>query len=375
MLKMWCGWVTCFLGLSFGMSVHLAADTAAFLGDSISTGGAAHPTLAFDIETLQAVFAEKMDVRPQPVYYQTLAAQWIALEQPALPPRRLNFSPREFDNPFSWVTDHAMLNLSSRYLDTEEYSWSYLLARKRKVSPQEILIAARDGEKSEHAVQQVDRLLDATETKAPRHLFMFFTGNDLCAPQIDFAVEAKDFAANIEAALRYYIHSAKPDQLISHIWLLDPLGILQIVSSPEILNRPVRAYGQDLSCRDLQSGHYKNQTSDWLHEGPSEKFLFGMVFGQGPKGYCPSLFSIHDAQGSEIRLKLASLLAAYRQELEKVAKKLANVHPSFRVHHVRETADVIFKGEDIANDCFHLSLQGQLKIAAAVDSAMQKILP
>jgi lysophospholipase L1-like esterase len=350
-------------------------DTVAFLGDSISTGGAAHETLRFDIELLSQIFAGKVDMSPGPEYYQTLNDTWEPIEQPAMAPRRLDFSRREFDNPFSWVTDNAMLVLGKRYLDTEEYSWGYLLGRKRKVSPHEILIAARDGERSEHATRQVDRLLDATGSKAPRHVFMFFTGNDLCAPQAEFATEAAEYAKHQEVALRYLIRNAQPDHSATHVWLLDPLGILQIVSSPDILGRPVKAYGQDLTCRDLQSGRFKSPTSELLKEGMSDKFIFGMMFGQGPRSYCPSLFAVHEEGGTEIQLRLSGMLAAYRQELDKLAKKLADVHPSFKIHHLRETSDLMFTGEDIANDCFHLSMKGHLKLARVVDEAMRKAMP
>jgi hypothetical protein len=364
-----------FLASIVGWTTPTRADTVAILGDSISTGGAAHEALRFDLDVLDQVFSDQVDLSPSPEFYKLMNETWEPMEQPALAPRRLDFSRREFDNPFTWVTDHAMLTLGKRYLDTEEYSWGYLLGRKRKVSPHEILIAARDGERSEHATRQVDRLLDATESKAPRHVFMFFTGNDICAPQVDFATEAKEYAKNQEAAIRYFIRNAKPDQSVSHIWLIDPLGILQIVSSPEILSRPVKAYGQDLSCRDLQSGRFKSQATEIMKEGMNEKFLFGLMFGQGPRGFCPSLFSVHEPQGTEIQLKLSSLLAAYRQELGKVVKKLADIHPSFRIHHLKETADVIFAPEDIGNDCFHLSLKGNLKIAATIDAAMKKAMP
>jgi hypothetical protein len=350
-------------------------DTVAFLGDSISTGGAAHETLRFDLELLSQIFAGKVDMSPGAEYYQTINESWEPIEQPAMPPRRLDFSPREFHNPFSWVTDSAMLVLGKRYLDTEEYSYGYLLGRKRKVSPHEILIAGRDGERSEHATRQVDRLLDATGSKAPRHVFMFFTGNDLCAPQAEFATAAEEYAKNQEMALRYFIRNAQPDHSATHIWLLDPLGILQIVSSPDILARPVKAYGQELSCRDLQSGRFKSPTTEILKEGMNEKVLFALMFGQGPRAYCPSLFSIHGEGGTEIQLRLSGILAAYRQELEKLAKKLADVHPSFKVHHLRETSDLVFTGEDIANDCFHLSWKGHLKLARVVDEAMRKAMP
>ncbi len=360
---------------SLGSTLPVHADTVAFLGDSITTGGAAHEVLQFDLDLLEKVFSDQVDMSPTPAYYKTVSEGWEPIEQPALAPHRLDFSRREFDNPFTWVTDNAMLMLGKRYLDTEEYSWGYLLGRKRKISPHEILIAARDGERSEHASRQIDRVLDATDSKAPRHLFMFFTGNDLCAPQVDFATEAKEYAENQEAALRYYIRNAKPDQNVSHIWLLDPLGILQIVSSPEILSRPVKAYGQEMSCRDLQSGRFKAKTEEFLKDGISEKFLFGLMFGQGPRGYCPSLFAVHDSQSTDTQLKLSGMLMSYRQELEKLVKKLADIHPSFKVHHLRETSDVIFAPEDIGNDCFHLSLKGQLKIAKTVDAAMHKAMP
>jgi len=91
------------------MSGSAKGDTVAFLGDSISTGGAAHETLRFDIELLSQIFAGKVDMSPGPEYYQALNETWEPIEQPAMAPRRLDFSRREFDNPFRWGTDNAML--------------------------------------------------------------------------------------------------------------------------------------------------------------------------------------------------------------------------------------------------------------------------
>lgn len=362
-------------GLALGWGSLASADTVAFLGDSISTGGASHESLSFDLDMLEKIFSDQVDLSPGADYYKTMNESWEAIEQPALPPRRLNFSPREFEYPFSWVTDGAMLALSRKYLDTEEYSWGYLLGRKRKVSPHEILIAARDGERSEHALRQVDRLLDANGNKAPRHVFMFFTGNDLCAPQAEFATEAEEFGKNQEAALRYFIRNAMPDSNPTHIWLLDPLGILQLVSSPEILSRPVKAYGETMTCRDLQAGRFKSPLADVLKDGISEKLLFRMMFGQGPRGYCPSLFAVHEANGTDVQLRLSGLLASYRQELDKLSKKLADVSPSFKIHHLHETADIIFAPDEIGNDCFHLSLKGHMKLAKVINEAMHKAMP
>lgn len=346
------------------------AQTVGFIGDSISTGGGSHPALAYDLEQLEKVFADSSLIAPDAAYSEALAG-WGLGAEPAQPPRRLEIVPREFAHPLSWVYEKALHLISHRYLDAEEYSWSYLWARKRNIAPDQILIAARDGERSAHGVRQVDRLLDAHEGRALQHLFVFFTGNDLCAADISLATPAPEFLKGIEQAVRYYVRNAKPGEGPHYIWLVDPLGILQIVTAPEILNHKVKASGQELSCRDLQAGRFTPQFTPW-QAAMTPAQIFMNAFGQGPRNYCPSLFAVHQGS-SEVQMRIGATLKSYREGIAQLHETLQVLPTQFRVRHLKSAASLIFSGDEMANDCFHLSLKGHHKVATALDAEIREL--
>lgn len=348
------------------------------IGDSISTGGGAHPALAFDREVVEKIFKSELDLSPDPSYAPTLEATWGQPYTPGEPARRLPLSRREFNSPLTWVYERAFHYVAHRFLDAEEYSWGYLLGRRLGLPGEKVMIAARDGENAQDALRQVDRLLDANEGRSLQHVFFFFTGNDLCAPGAGFGTDPEVYAAAVEKAVRYYARNAQVmPGAEAHIWLLDPLGILQIVSSPSILKHKVRAYGQELSCQDLQAGRFKpavNLGPQTPKDQASELAnAFVGILNIGPRAYCPGLFAVHDGS-SELQLRFGSTLKAYRQKLEKLPAKLKDLPEAFRVHHVKTTSDLVFSGEDMAQDCFHLNLKGQLKIATSLEAEMQREL-
>lgn len=353
-------------------TASLHAETIAFLGDGISTGGATHPALVFDGEQLKKIFANELDLRPEASYYQLLNQEGVNIEQPADAPRRLPLSAREFHHPLTWAFQSALQRVSVQFLDTEEYSWSYMFGRKQGFLAEQILIAARNGERSGDALRQIDRVLDATQSVAPRHTFLFFSGQDICSPDLEFATTPVEFARNIESAVRYFMRNAKSDRSVSDIWLVDPLGLLQIVTAPGILNHQVQAFGQTLSCRDLQAGRISARARPMLSPDYGIEDLFLTLVNQGPRNYCPSLFAIHEGP-AELQVRLGTLISQYRLQLEKLVKKLQGAHPSFRVHHLKASADILLDGPDMANDCFHLNLNGQLKITRKMLEAVQAV--
>lgn len=348
------------------------AQSVAFIGDSISTGGGTHPALAYDAAMLAKVFDDQVALAPDDSYYQTLKTWGITPN--AQPPRRLELATREFVHPLSWVYERALHYVSHRYIDAEEYSWSYLWAQKQGLDGAKIMIAARDGERADHALRQIDRLLDANGGQATKHLFIFFTGNDICAPDIRLATPAEDYVKGLERAIRYYVRNAKADAGPHYIWLLDPLGILQIVTSPDILNRKVKAYDKEISCRDLQAGRFTAIQKPWTDPTMTPADIFLNVFGQGPRNYCASLFDVHNGP-AEMQMQIGGLLKGYRDGLKNLVDRLQVLPTQYRVRHLQSTSALTFEGADMANDCFHLSLNGQLKIAQAIDEEVRKLTP
>ncbi len=365
--------------LALSLQVHaesLSAATIGIVGDSISTGGASHPSLAFDMDRLAALFGSAQKLAPDQATLDFLASEGVASPANA---RRLDLSPREFVHPLVWIFNSFVTSVSSQYLDSLDNAWGTLLGRLRGTD--EIYVAARDGEKSVLARQQIDRILDGVKGEALDHLFVFYTGNDLCASVPEYMTSPSDYSDSIEEAIRYYMLNAKPKANgdITHIWLVSPLNVSQLVTSPAIQSKRVLAYGKERSCKELQSDQFEKN----LAGNPSPKDeniglrpILAQIFQGGPHGLCPTLFAYHDNNSLEVLQPVSDALAGYRKELGELSKRLNEVSPLFRVQNLSSAAPIEFAADEIGNDCFHLSVKGQMRIAKALRSEMdQKLAP
>lgn len=377
----------CFLAFFAG---NAAAETIAVVGDSISTGGASHSALAFDIDKMEAVFTGKTSLGIDQATFDFLRGEGIP--EPLTPPERLGLSPREFTHPLVWIFNSFVTSMSSQYLDMEEFSWAYLLGRLRNDT---VLIAARDGEKSFQARQQIDRILDGAKGQPIDHVFIFFTGNDICAGHPSLITSREEYVANIDRAVRYLIKNAKPKEGggITHVWLMDPLGVSQLVTSPVIQNKKIIAYGKEHTCKELQSDQLDKTmaldpvvadapaaiqpTDPQMTKAVEERggrmglrAILAQIFQGGPYGLCPSLFNYHQTGSLDDLIPVSNALAAYREGLAELAKNLNALSPLYRVQQLNAPASLMFAADDIGNDCFHLSVRGQMKIAKAVKAEM-----
>jgi len=356
-----------------GFAAHSAnAGTIAVIGDSISTGGASHTALAFDIDRMETVFNGKQTLDVDQATLDFLSSEGIT--GPLAPPNRLGLSPREFTHPLVWIFNSFVTSMSTQYLDMEEFSWGYLLSRMKGDT---LLIAARDGEKSFQARQQVDRILDGAQDQPLDQVFFFFTGNDICAANPLMVTSRDEYVQNINTAIRYLIQNAKPkvDGSITHIWLVDPLGVSQLATSPEILNKKIVAFGAEHTCKELQADQLdKNLAGNSTSSDPSSlglRAILAQIFQGGPYGLCPSLFAYHATGSLDDLAPVANALSSYREGLTELAKNLSEVNPRYKVQQLNSPGTLMFAADDIGNDCFHLSVRGQMKIAKAIKEEMK----
>lgn len=352
------------------------AATIGIVGDSISTGGASHPALAFDLDRISAVFTGAQKLEADQATLDFLSAEGVTTPPNA---KRLDLSPREYVHPLVWMFNSFVTSMSSQYLDTLDFAWGSLLGRLR--GHDEVFVAARDGEKSLLARQQMDRILDGVKGEALDHLFVFYTGNDLCGAVPEYMTSPSEYSNSIEEAVRYYILNAKPKSNgdITHVWLVSPLNVSQLVTSKVIQNKRVFAYGKERSCKELQSDQFDKNLMGT--PSPDDKNIglrpiLAQIFQGGPYGLCPTLFAYHQGNSLEALQPLSDALAGYRKELQELSKRLNEVSPLFRVQNISSAAPIEFAAEDIANDCFHLSLKGQMRVAKAIRAEMeQKLAP
>ncbi|MFW7382212.1 MAG: SGNH/GDSL hydrolase family protein [Oligoflexus sp.] len=358
---------------ALGCFENRATAQIAFIGDSLSTGGAAHPQLKIERQDFTAVLRGEQTFVPDEAYYQTLEAQDFAFMPEQTYPRRLFPTSREYRNPLVWFVDNLWMSFGIQYLDAEKYAWPYLVSRHLGYSGEQILIAAKDGERMEHAVRQFDRVLAVTDGKLPEHTFVFFTGNDLCGPRMEFVTTTMVFQRHLEKLVHYVLKNADSSSQPRHLWLVEPLGVLQIVTSDSILRHRVPFHDKEISCRDMQTLPPKPPTWDFAEGQDVANFLFPLV-ANAPSGYCPTLFSVHGEQGSESNVALANRILGYREAIRNVAKDMAPQlrEKNIELHNIRSTSQVVFEGEDMANDCFHINLNGHIKVAKAVHATVQE---
>ena len=350
------------------------AGQVAFLGDSLSTGGAAHPYLQYDKSHFRSVFEGKVKLSPDDDYFKFLNENGHGISEAAAP-QRLPRAKREFLHPVFWFTDNLWTSFSSQFLDAEEYSWAYLTARKFGYDPKDILIAARDGERMHHGVRQVDRLLDYTNGQVPEKVFIFFSGNDLCANTLDTVTTGDAYEDKLMDTLKYLRRNGQAAPGGTKVYLMNPVGVLQVVTSASIQKKQVPYYGKTLTCREIQTKKPVPGAGVQMEEDADLVDLAVNFIASTPVGYCNTLFSIHDGD-SQTQITLSNRLNQYRSALKSAAKKMNEfAGTDFVFYHLESSKDVLFEAEDIANDCFHLSLQGHYKIMDKVLGDIEEKAP
>lgn len=344
----------------------------AILGDSISTGAATHPALAFDSVELWNVFTGTTSVAPRRA---DLPADLpVALADPMAPPVRLWPGPREFFGGPDWLWRNTMQSLSRAYLDTEEYSWGYMVAAGLGVAPSRLLIAAEDGSRAAVMTRHVDRVLAATGGLIPDKLFVLYTGNDLCGLSLSQASTPNGFEADLVRGFEYLLRAGTPKAGGADVYVLSFLGMLQLLHDDDILAKNVRAFGGQLTCKALREQGYRPKDPAQPAALPPDAWWFGTFMPPNPSAFCPTVFGGVGPEKDETINALANRIREFREREDKVVSRMNERSQrkggAVRFHFVTQTADLIFKGDDIAQDCFHLSAAGQARLAKAVLSAL-----
>jgi len=317
------------------------------------------------------------------------------VQDPSLltPPLQLWKESREYGNSsLQWVFQNFLDGMGISYLNTPEYSWGYLAAKKQGIASNQIYLASQYGAKVETISRQVDRVFEQTKGVLPDSVFVFFTGNDLCAPSTHQMTRGSEYSASLKRGLEYMVRNAQATATPTHVYVLNYLSVGQLLFKPEILNHKVRAYGEDISCQDLRKRSWtrsivkSEKNSDWA--------FLSYVFPPNPATVCPTLFAQEVLAEKEMGLwmmfKPQQKARAVKNLVEDMMSEVANrirayqgsgagviaevqawrekkyPQKNIHFHFINETAELEFSGEDLAGDCFHLNLNGQHKIAQTV---------
>jgi lysophospholipase L1-like esterase len=352
---------------SFCPEAH--AETVAILGDSLSTGAATHPGLAYDNIGLWSVFRGETSVAPT-VHGSSLDRFHVDTNPPL--PLVLHRSVREYSGSADWVFLNFLSMVSQKFLNTEQYSWGYLVGRAIGAQPSEIYIAAENGASMEDIVDQIDKLLDARKGELPNKVFIFFTGNDLCAPRPELTTSPDEYGRQLEEGLNHLIRNGKAASGGTQVYVLGFLGVLQLISSPEILAKEVMAFGKVTTCQKLrETGYEPDLESLQRKNGSQESLLFARVIPPNPARMCPTLFD-RPAAVKEHLADFGNKIRGFRKKAEEVVdgqnKLMAKLDSAnrFTFNYITTTESITFAPDDIGADCFHLRLGGQVAIADAV---------
>lgn len=342
-----------------------AIRSMAVLGDSISTGAATHPSLKYSSQVLWDLFRGQVDNTPKvehipEVHYTDLT-----------PPQVLPPATREYQHHLQWFYINVAHQVASTFLNTAVYSWAYLTARELGVQPDQMYFAASNGARVKDIPRQMDRLLDLLDGHLPDATFLFYTGNDLCGPTVNNITQKEQFEESLTSGLRYILRNTKPSNIQPTVYVVGFLGVPYILHVDSVLNHQIENNGKPMTCRELREVSYlpkdRPMTSDSSGDGPPE--IFAAFFPPNPMLACPTLLA-SGKEGEKTRQLLANRVRTFREIERKIVaqlnKEAEQSNKSIRFGYLGSTEKLIFDGPEMAEDCFHLSVKGQKKIANAI---------
>jgi lysophospholipase L1-like esterase len=347
------------------------ANTVGIIGDSISTGGAVHPELYYSPVALWRVFQGQQKVPADTVLIPSREKYNLGNETVATTPQVLWPSIREKVDGGSWLFAHIGIAIARDFFNTEEFSFGYLVGRALGVEGSRISVAAENGARAEKGYIQADRLLRASGGELPEHVIISFTGNDLCARSFDEMTDAKIFEDDYFRALVYLAVNGKSSQ--SKIYVPAFLNAASLVYEESILNKKIKFYDEEVTCQEARKQMFtakSYKTPDDVANNPLFA-AFAKFLPPNPVLLCPTLFQPYakeEQRTSTIANRIRSFREAQEKAVERAAAWLQKNQPdrNLKFLFLPKAGQIAFTGDDVAGDCFHLSVNGQAKIADAI---------
>ncbi len=368
--------------------MDLDALSIAVLGASESLGAGAHPDLRFDPDFIWDVMRGehvlKLEGTPE-------LDEFIGKDREA--PHVLWQGKRDFRGALDWVVTNLIHAFSQIFLDTEEYSFGYILARKLGAKGKDIYLAAELGAKMSALRSQAERLLNYSGGQLPEKMFIFFTGNDLCAHSFDQITTSEDFGQSLRRGLEFLIRNGKPHPRGTSVYVVGFLSATQVLLEQSIKDKQVWAFGQQVSCQALKERGFSAQMPMLARKHP-ESIYFAHYLPPNPVQLCPTFFALPQLARNEMGFfammdekeakkqllqkeeemisTLSGRIRNYRMQTEKVVGEIEHLmqkvvsEKKMSFYHLKSTQSLDITGDDMATDCFHLSVNGQLKVAKAL---------
>ena len=372
--------------LSYGKGV-------AIIGDSFSTGAATSEHLRFDPDELWDILKGQKSLNPSEVPPQI--KQYLG-QVDLDPPFYLKNSSREFSGAFDWMVSNIYRKFNQLFLNSEQYSWAYLLAKKLAYAGDDIYIAAENGARVASILRQADRILDHLQGHLPEEIFIFFTAYDLCAPNVNFMTTAHAYQNSLLKGLKYLVVNGTPPEAGVRVSIVSYMNMGHLLLNSSVLNKEVTAFAKTSTCRTLRQNHFMPDEQA-KNVRNLESLYFSHALPPNPAKYCPTMFgvppinedtpskladldmskpvytdSIGRKKNEEIQSALANHVRHYRHASKNAVEHMQGWtqkhHPrkKFTFQVLDQTELIDFQGADIAQDCFHLSLDGQIKLSQVI---------
>lgn len=346
----------------------LAFDGLAILGDSSSTGAAAHPKLEFDSKVLWDIFNS---VDELPVDLALYPAEFRSAVSALQRPTRVPPSVRENDGGSGWIWHNLTQKISARTLEEHRLSYGYLIGRKLGLPASDILIAGENGTTARHAWIHAARLVGSRQRDLPSRVIFYYTGNDLCAQSYDDISEAEEYGEELLRGMKYLVLNGHADAQGTRIFIPGFLPVTSLLHERSILERKIKLHGEEITCQEARARMFAPNPNSRSTDTDPRFQIFSAFMPPSPVLLCPTLFS-KAAEDSARQSFLANRIRAFREAQKRTVSEFNHwrgaKYPakSFEAFYIETTEQLKFDGADVAGDCFHLSINGQAKVATAI---------
>ncbi len=248
----------------------------------------------------------------------------------------------------------------------QENAFAEYVATGFGVKPENVINVAVNGKRISSIGEQTLEI-DELKPGLPDYLLISYTANNACNLGI-FTTKVQDFKAEY---LRQLIEgregkgglkliAAKASKVRpTSVYLMASLDFTQVLTNPSILAHEVPLHSNTVRCERFRAGQHKDN-GKYTYLADKLRQMCPSILGTDPK----AMDSESVQRRSHLKAIHTAQVEAQREAIE--IMKANNPNPLVHFEFIAAPAQVEFNGNHVANDCFHLSRQGQGILGLAV---------
>lgn len=344
-------YVLSFLIVCVSTPLFSSEEKIAIIGDAYSLGAYTNPNIAFDNERI----------------YKLMTGD--GLKSSVVKPTKLWPSVSEYSGGMDWVSKHILEALFSYYMNSEENSWGAFLSKELNIPSNNVLLTGQNWSGISSLTNQVDRILHYNG-KLPSRIFIMFSGYDLCGARPELIMSSDMYEVSLRRGLKYIESKAQEQGSYVNVFVLGYMDMMQLFVSEKLLKKEVYAHGKTISCQKLRENQFLPD-APVLSTKPQKKAevsIISQTFPPNPSRFCPSLFGEKEEKSDSLSI-FANHIRSFRRSSKEVIEKIsadAVKNSNVRFKYISATEKIRFEAEDIAEDCIHLSIEGQKKLSKTI---------